>query len=138
MMIDQGTATDRPRVEQIQAQTKGPAALLLVLAGFQACLAAGAPWGRAAYGGQHSGTLPIRYRCISVVGTVAYAAMAFALTRSGGSRKRQRALLGGVAATMAIGAVPNAFSRSPLERGVWTPYCVLTAALAWRARRLTV
>lgn len=136
MITDKGTATEGPPEKRIPVQTKGSSALLLVQAGFQACLAAGVPWGRAAYGGQHSGTLPTRYRRISAVSAVVYAATAFAVARGGGSAQRQRAILSGVAATMTIGALANAISRSPLERGLWTPYCALTAALAWRARRL--
>ncbi|AUZ88154.1 hypothetical protein CVO76_11280, partial [Arthrobacter agilis] len=37
-------------------------ALLAVVAAFQAALAAGAPWGAAAYGGYTPGTLPARFR----------------------------------------------------------------------------
>lgn len=110
------------------------AALLLLQSGFQACLAAGAPWGRAAYGGQHPGTVSKGYRRLSTVSTVSYAVAAGALARGSGGPHRQRALLSGVAATMAIGTVLNAVSRSPIERALWTPYCALTAFLAWRAR----
>lgn len=137
MLLDEGTATGGlPGERTPPVQTKGLAALLLIQTGFQGCLAAGVPWGRAAYGGQHSGTLPSRYRCVSAVGAVAYAVTAFTLARGGGSGQRQRALLSGVTAMMAMGTLLNAISRSPLERGLWTPYCALTGALAWRARRL--
>ncbi len=37
---------------------KTAAALLVVVAGFHGLLAAGAPWGEAAYGGANSGVLP--------------------------------------------------------------------------------
>lgn len=43
-----------------------------------------APWGRAAYGGQHDGVLPWRYRCASAVGAITYVAEVVALTRTGG------------------------------------------------------
>lgn len=37
-------------------------ALFLAAAAFQTALAAGAPWGAAAWGGDHHGTLPVGYR----------------------------------------------------------------------------
>ena len=40
---------------------------LAVVAAFQVALAAGAPWGRAAWGGQHQGRLPARLRIASAV-----------------------------------------------------------------------
>lgn len=86
--------------------------------------------------GRHLGTLPTRCRCISAASALAYGAVAFAVARGGGGTQRQRTLLGAIAATMTIGTLPNLASRSSLERGLWTPYCVLTATLAWRARRL--
>ncbi len=136
MIIDEGTAIEGPPRARGSVQAKGTVALLLTQAGFQVCLAVGLPWGRAAYGGQISGTLPARYRCISAGAAFAYAAAAVALVRGGDGVHRQRVFLGGVAALMASGTVLNAISRSPLERGLWTPFCALTAALAWRARRL--
>lgn len=134
VIIDEGIAIEGPLGARVAVRTMGPVVLLLTQAGFQACLAVGLPWGRAAYGGQNCGTLPARYRWISAGAAVAYAATALALTRGGA--QRQRVLLSGVAALMASGGLLNAISRSPLERGLWTPYCALTAVLAWRARRL--
>ncbi len=122
--------------QRAPVDTTRETALLLVLVGFQTCLAAGVPWAPAAYGGGHLGTLPTRYRFISAASAFAYGAVAFAVARGGGGTQRQRTLLGAIAATMAIGTLPNLASRSSLERGLWTPYCVLTATLAWRARRL--
>lgn len=116
-------------------QVKGLAALLLVQVGFQTCLASGAPWGRAAYGGQRCGTLPTHYRCVSASSAVAYAVTARVLARGGANAPRQRTLLSGVAAVMTLGTLANALSRSPLERGLWTPYCAFAATIAWRARR---
>lgn len=136
ILRDERAANDGPSRARGRVQARGTAALLLAQAGFQVCLAVGMPWGRAAYGGHISGTLPARYRCISAGAAVAHAATAVALVRSGGGVQRQRVFLGGVAALMASGTVLNAISRSPLERGLWTPFCALTAALAWRARRL--
>src|SRR5918997_1038494 len=46
--------------------------LFLAIAGFQAALAAGAPWGAAAYGGAHSGVLPESLRTSSSVAAAVY------------------------------------------------------------------
>ncbi|MGB3184726.1 MAG: hypothetical protein WBG36_13745 [Ornithinimicrobium sp.] len=110
------------------------ATLLLVQVGFQTCLAAGAPWGRASYGGQHDGVLPRGYRWVSAGAVFGYTAAAISLTRSAGSDRHRRAVLTGVATTMTVGALANGASRSSLERALWTPYCVLTAVCAWKAR----
>lgn len=116
--------------------TARPTALMLGgLAAFQAGLAVGVPWGRAAYGGQHPGTLPPRLRAVSGAATAAYAAAAVALASDATSERAQRRLLRGVVGLVGTGTLVNAASRSPLERAVWTPYCAVTGALALRALR---
>ena len=106
------------------------AAMLASCGIFQACLACGAPWGRAAYGGQHPGRLPGTYRGISAVAGPAYGAAA-ALTASGTGSPRVRSR-GFTALTgfMVVGVAANLASRSRLERLIWTPVCAVTAWLA--------
>lgn len=110
------------------------AASLLVLGGFQAALAAGAPWGRAAYGGTTSGVLPARLRAVSGVASLGYgAASALVLRGTGSPSARQRGFTT-LTVFMGVGVIANAASRSPVERAVWTPVTAATAVLAWRSR----
>ncbi|MDD7940267.1 hypothetical protein PHK61_17725 [Actinomycetospora lutea] len=109
-------------------------ALLAAQGVFQACLASGAPWGRVAYGGTHPGRLPEKLRRISGVAAPVYAASALAVATGAGPPRVRRAALSGLAAFMAVGTVLNGVSRSPGERLVWTPFCAVTAVLAWAAR----
>jgi hypothetical protein len=109
-------------------------ALLAVQVVFQACLAGGAPWGRFAYGGQHEGRLPVRFRRASAVAAPVYAVTAVVVASEAGPDRARRPALIGIAAFMAFGTVLNGISRAPGERLLWTPFCALTAALAWAAR----
>ena len=100
------------------------ATLLAVIAIFQIALALGAPWGSAAWGGQHPGVLPPRLRRSSaVVGVVVYPLIiAMVLSAAGVTGD----WLGGAAqpvlwvlsAFFALGTVMNAVSRSKPER-IW-------------------
>ena len=98
--------------------------LLAIIAAFQIALAAGAPLGRAAWGGQHPGVLPRRLRMTSgVVGLVVYPLIiAVVLSAAGLTRNwlggAAAAVLWGLTAFFAIGTVMNAVSRSRPER-VW-------------------
>lgn len=120
----------------IPARHAAPATgvLLAVQAAFQTCLAAGAPWGRFAYGGAHPRRLPENLRRVSGVAAPVYACSALAVATGVGSPLLRRAGLSGLAAFMAVGTVLNGISRSPGERLVWTPFCATTAVLAWAAR----
>jgi hypothetical protein len=106
------------------------------VAAFQLCLAAGAPWGAAAWGGQHPGVLPSRLRRASAVSAVALAGMAVVAAQEVWPPDpwRRRALRG-AAAYLTVGVVANAASRSPVERAIWTPGTAVGAALTWRAAR---
>ncbi|MDA0301693.1 MAG: hypothetical protein O2822_04130, partial [Chloroflexi bacterium] len=101
--------------------------LIVVVAAFQGALAAGAPLGAAAWGGQSPGVLPPRLRLTSAfVALVVYPAIAaFILDAAGvveaGWLGRSRALeMWGLTAFFALGAVLNALSRSRPERA-WAP-----------------
>jgi len=111
------------------------AVLLGVQVIFQAALALGAPWGAAAWGGGHSGVLPPGLRVASAVGALVWlGVLLIVLGRVWGPTGRRRVLLV-VAAYSTVGILANAASPSGIERAIWTPYCVLTAALAWWAWR---
>ena len=110
--------------------------LLGGITGFQVALAAGAPWGRLAWGGSHEGTLPDGLRVASgaaaVVWGAATVAVAAELPRPVAGR---RLVLRGVGTVCAAGAVLNLVSPSPAERTLWAPVSAAVAVLAWRAAR---
>jgi hypothetical protein len=115
-----------------------PAAYLAIalLAGivlFQAGLAAGKPWGRAAWGGRHRGVLPTRLRIASAIVAVAVYPLLIACVASSAELAPGRTLPGAGSAMMWVltglfflGAVINAVSRSPIERW-WAPIALLIA-----------
>ncbi len=115
---------------------KTAAALLVVVAGFQGLLAAGAPWGEAAYGGANSGVLPETLRVSSAVSAVVYLALAgIAGTRLVPTSLRSRFMYG-TSALMTVGAIMNIASPSFIERIIWTPVTILLVMTLWRAARL--
>lgn len=131
-------ATDTPpRVPTVPMTTatwaRTTSGLLATVGVFQAGLASGLPWGRASYGGAHHGVLPDRLRTVSAAAAVGYAALAAVVGSGAGSPTVRRRLLTGISAAMALSTVPNAASRSPLERW-WAPVGVATSLAAWRAR----
>lgn len=107
---------------------------LLVIGAFQGAIAVGAPWGRAAYGGTRHGTLPGHLRAVSAAAALGYGAGAALILRGTGSPKARNRAFAGLSLFMSIGTVANGASRSPVERALWTPISVATAALAWRSR----
>ena len=114
--------------------------LWAALAVFQISLAAGAPWGAFAWGGQHDGTLPGRLRVGSAVSVLLYAVFALVtLDRAGLTDALPTAVVVPAAwvlvAYLALGVVMNAISRSRAERMTMTPtilvllVCTLVVAL---------
>ena len=106
-------------------------AVLAALAVFQVALAAGAPLGRFAWGGQHD-VLPRRLRIGSVASVVLYAAFAWVLA---GSVSQLRVPARGadlgiwiLTAYFAVGVLMNLASRSRPERLVMTPVALVLAA----------
>ena len=105
------------------------------IAAFQAAIAAGAPLGRAAWGGTHV-RLPQRLRVASAAAVVVWVLAALvALDRarfdaspipSGVSRWAIWVLV----VILPIGAVMNAASRSPWERFLWAPTALVLALLS--------
>lgn len=115
--------------------------LLVVVALFQLAVAAGAPFGKAAWGGAHHGVLPPRLRVASaLVALVVYPAI-IALVLSASDvldadflPGRGAAIMWVLATIFLLGAIANAVSRSRIERW-WAPVslaiavcCALVAA----------
>jgi hypothetical protein len=113
------------------------ATVLATVGAFQAALDVGAPWGRAAYGGGHPGTLPRHLRAISGVAAVAYGTGAVLIVRGAGSARVRSRSYSALSVFMIIGAIANGASRSPVERTIWTPVTVAASVLAWRSRTRT-
>lgn len=124
--------------EERRAAARGVAVGLLgVLGGFQMALAAGAPWGSAAYGGKHPGVLPTRLRVVSAAAVPVYGAL-FVLVAREPLGQRQRRAHEVVAGLFAAAVLLNLASPSRAERG-WAPVCaaIATATLAARPARST-
>lgn len=104
------------------------------LALFQAGLATGAPWGRAAYGGAHPGVLPTHLRTVSVGASLLYCGLTWSVLSTRTPARQRRRLLTGIAGVMGVATVVNGISPSLPERAIWTPTSALLVLSAWRAR----
>jgi hypothetical protein len=107
-------------------------ALLIV---FQLALALGAPWGRAAYGGQNTGVLPMQFRVASAVAVVVWAAVALVVARRAGLPAWAPlpvawlpVVVWIVVGLLVIAVVMNAITPSGLERAIWLPFTLLLLA----------
>jgi hypothetical protein len=106
----------------------------IALALFQAALAAGAPWGEAAWGGGDSHLSAVQ-RGASVVAAVIYVAAALiVLGRAGiwGTQRHGILYRWGtwfIAVAMAIGALPNLISQSRWENLIFGPLALVSAVL---------
>ena len=102
---------------------------------FQLSLALGAPFGRAAMGGNHEGQLPSELRVVSVLAAPIWAFAAVVVLRRAGLRATPRAsplLRRGawiVVGVLAFGALLNFASPSPWERFMWGPFSLILAGL---------
>ncbi|WP_022926785.1 hypothetical protein [Patulibacter americanus] len=111
------------------------AVVLACLAVFQIALACGAPLGRYAFGGRHERELPRSLRVASAVTVLLYAALAAVVLDRGGTIDVLPAGTSRIGAWVAVaifalGALPNAASRSRHERYVMTPTTVVLAILS--------
>jgi hypothetical protein len=109
--------------------------LFAALVVFQLALAAGAPWGRAAYGGQNPGVLPGRLRVSSVVAAVVWTVLALAVARRGGVPVWSPlpdawlpVVIWVVVGLLAISVVLNTITRSAVERAIWMPTSLVLLA----------
>jgi hypothetical protein len=107
----------------------------VALALFQIALAAGAPWGRFAWGGAQA-RLPVALRIGSVVSLLIYSACAAIVS----DRAKLIDVVGDdvsgigawvVAGFFSLGVVMNAISRSKPERFTMTPVALVLAASAY-------
>ena len=119
------------------------AGLLLLVVAFQLALALGAPFGRAAWGGQNEGVLPARLRAVSAIAGLGIYPVVIALVLSA-SGVIDTDLIPGqgglvmwlLAALFGIGGIANAASRSSLERW-WAPVSLTVGVCcAYLATRL--
>lgn len=107
--------------------------LLGVLVAFQVALALGAPWGSAAWGGQHRGVLPTRFRVASAVAGLAVYPLIIGLVLSAAGWISPPWLRGlgslpmwVLAGVFGLGTLANVISSSPRER-VWAPVALALA-----------
>jgi hypothetical protein len=109
------------------------AALLTITAGFQLALAMGAPWGRAAWGGTHSGVLPNGLRIGSGIAVAVYLVVAaICLDRLVHGRAR-RWVLRVVSVFLGVGVLMNAASQSWIESLLWVPMSLAMCVCLWLA-----
>lgn len=108
-------------------------ALLVVIVVFQIALALGAPLGYAAWGGRNPGVLPMPLRIASgVAAVVIYPLVILAVLASAGLIDAgwlpvdRTVLMWGLAGFLALGALANFASRSPMER-LWGPVALAVA-----------
>jgi hypothetical protein len=106
----------------------------LVLAGFQGALAAGVPWGRAAWGGKFE-RLPQNLRVASAVSMVVWLVAALVVLDRAGIPLIDLpdiATLWGtwvLVVLLVLGAIVNFASSSRFERFGWAPMALVTAVL---------
>jgi len=112
-----------------------------IVVAFELALAAGAPWGSAAYGGTDPGALSTELRIASVfVAEFWLFAALTALARGGVAASPigyafSRRAMWGLTILLAAGTVMNAASSSPWERYGWAPFILGLTVLSWRLAR---
>ena len=117
------------------SRSAGIAALLLSgMAGSQIALAAGAPWGAAAWGGANPGVLPRSLRVSSAGSGLVYVLLAVAARSTLMPAQLRRRILTFASGAMVVGTVMNLASKSNIERTLWTPVAAALAAVLWLAR----
>lgn len=108
-------------------------ALLAGVGVFQVALAAGAPWGAAAWGGAAPGVLPTTLRLGSGGLALGYAGLAVIVVTDRLGPTARRRLLTGASLLMVPGTVVNLATPSPVERA-WAPVAAALAVTLWRVR----
>lgn len=108
------------------------AGLLALVVAFQLGLAAGAPWGRAAWGGRQPAVLPARLRLASGVSALSLAAFALVVLAQGGvlsvvTPSYLRWATWGIAGLLALSGLGNLLSPSRAERLALGPLALLTS-----------
>jgi hypothetical protein len=111
------------------------------LAVFQAALAAGAPWGHAAWGGERADLSTAQQTASAVAAVVYVSAAVIVLCRAGviwSGRSGATIFRWGTwlfAAAMAVGALPNLASQSNWETFILGPLALVLAALCFVVAR---
>ncbi|AYF97720.1 hypothetical protein [Protaetiibacter intestinalis] len=107
------------------------AVLYLGLVAFQLALALGAPWGRAAYGGQ-SAELSTALRVSSAIAVIVWSGVALVVLRRAGVTGWAPlpdawlpVAVWVVVGLSAVAIVMNAITPSALERAIWLPVAIL-------------
>jgi hypothetical protein len=113
------------------------------LAAFQLLLAAGAPWGEAAWGGVNTGQQPTRLRVGSAISILVYGVAAAVVLARAGFRIllvfRAVARVGSwvLVVLLTLGALANFASSSPWERFLLGPVTLVLAGLCVIVARST-
>ena len=108
---------------------------------FEVCLAAGAPWGSAAFGGADPGRLSTELRIASAFAAGFWSLAALTALARGGvvalpiGHAFSRRAMWGLTVLLAAGTVMNAASSSPWERFGWAPFTLGLTVLSWRLAR---
>ncbi len=106
--------------------------LLLLVTAFQSALAAGAPWGEAAWGGANAGTLPTGFRVASVASAAINGGLAALVGGYLGAGRWVHRSIRGMSVFFGLGVVMNAASPSVIEKLIWTPVTLALVVLLWR------
>lgn len=136
MSLHPNSVTDvvtTPPSRQRTAEIRTALTLLGVVAAFQLALAAGAPWGAAAWGGVATGVLPGPLRVASAGSMLIYCGLAALVATHRLSSTARRRLLTGASLFMVLGIIGNLATQSPVERA-WAPVAAALAVLFWRLR----
>ena len=108
-----------------------------MVAMFQLALVLGAPMGEYAFGGQHKGKLPTRFRAASAFSFVTLIALGgHYLAQAGVFTPLLPTMLNGwvnwaLVAFNVAGLIMNSISRSKKERQLWVPVLLLSVVLAF-------
>jgi len=103
--------------------------------GFQLALAAGAPWGIAAWGGANEGVLPPGFRIGSAISAAVWAIVAASLGTSWLPARWRRRVLTVLAVLAPLSLVMNLATPSSIERAVWAPITAVQTVLVLLALR---
>lgn len=96
---------------------------------FQACLAAGAPWGHASMGGRYPGKYPPKMRAIAILNMIILAFMAAVVLSEAKLMFPQLNAISGVAIWIVVvffvfGTIMNSITPSKIER-IWAPVALM-------------
>jgi hypothetical protein len=104
-------------------------ALTGIVVMFQACLAAGLPWGKASMGGKFPGKYPPKMRLVAIVNILILGFISLiVLSRAGlilpGIRSFSKVAIWIIAVFFLAGTVMNTITPSKIER-IWAPVALL-------------